>query len=110
VQYDLAGALVVSASVKFNGNGAFTMASNSGKVTGDEAGTAKGVSSGTVSAMAEPIEHSPSVKINGEYIVRCGDKFYMNSKNTTGSLTCSAPGSAPPITDDGQIESDCGGE
>lgn len=108
VQHDLSEALEISPNVRFNKQPAFTLASNTQKVQGDAAGTAKGIKSGTVSAEAGPIEHSGSVRVNGQWIVRCGDKFYMNHKNTTGTLTCSLPGEAPAISDDGKIETDCG--
>jgi len=41
------------------------------------------------------------------YSLPCGDMFYMNDTNTIGSLTCSAPITAPNITDSGKLE--CGG-
>ena len=107
VSYDLAQSREVSGNVNFNSNEAFTMGSDSNKVKGDGKGRKKGVKSGTVSAQAEPIEHSSSVRINCKQVVRCGDMFYMNAKNTIGSLTCSPPVSAPSITDSGKVE--CGG-
>ena len=110
VSYDLANSRNVSKDVNFNSNEAFIMGSGSNKVKGDAKGTKKGIKSGTVSEQADPIEHSSSVRINCKQAVRCGDMFYMNNKNTIGSLTCSAPVTAPKITDSGKIECNGGGE
>ena len=104
VNYDLNNSNSTSGDVFFNSNEAFTMDSNSNKVTGDEVGSKKGVKSNTVSDKSEPIDSSSSVRVNGEWVVRCADKFYMNSKNTMGTLTCSPPPFAPAITDKGKIE------
>jgi len=110
VSYDLANSREVSEDVNFNSDEAFIMGSDSNKVQGDSKGEEKGIKSGTVSGQADPIEHSSSVRINCKQAVRCGDMFYMNDKNTIGSLTCSVPVSAPKITDSGKIECDGGGE
>lgn len=104
VQCTLSPSNATSANVFFNSNEAFTMNSDSNYVVGDAAGCIGGKSSGTVSKQAEPIEHSSSVYINKKKVVRCGDAFYMNAKNTKGSLTCSPPAIVPNITDNGKIE------
>ena len=92
-----------SPNVNYNGNPAFTIASDTTKVTGDAAGALKGVSSSTVSAKATAIDKSSSVFVNGKNVVRCNDKFNMNKKNTQGTLVCAPPPSASPITDEGKI-------
>jgi len=103
VTYELSISQNVSPNVRYNGNYAFIMDSHSSKVEGDKAGKNGGVMSGTVSAEAEPIEHSDSVKVNSRQAVRCGDRFYMNHKNTQGVLVCSAPPVKGMISDKGKI-------
>ena len=107
VQYTLSTSNYTSKNVFFNDNEAFTLECDSNKVKGDAAGKKKGIKSHTVSDKSEPIDSSKSVYVNGKQVVRCGDKFYMNSKNTTGTLICSPPITAPNITDSGKLE--CGG-
>jgi len=104
IVYALDSSHTTSSNVFFNGNEAFTIKSDSNKVTGDEVGTGKGIKSNTVSDKSEPIDSSPSVKINGKKVIRCGDKFNMNSGNTMGTLICSPPPMAPAIKDNGKIE------
>jgi len=103
VTYDLDQSENVSSDVYYNGSPAFMMQSDSSHVTGDEAGKNGGVLSGTVSDKAEPIEHSSSVRVNKRQAVRCGDLFYMNSKNTQGTLVCTPPPPKGAITDTGKI-------
>lgn len=55
-------------------------------VTGDEPGAAKGVKSGTVGDIAEPKTASTVVRVNGQWLVRDGDAFWMNKRNTVGEL------------------------
>lgn len=104
VQCTLSHSNRISRDVYFNGHKAFIMQSDTSYVSGDRAGSRGGVKSGTVSKEAEPIEHSHSVNINCRKAVRCGDKFYMNAKNTTGYLTCSSAMEAPHINDKGKLE------
>jgi len=92
----------VSKNVFYNGKNAFIMKSDSSRVTGDEAGKNGGVISGTTSKEAEPIEHSDSVLINKKEAVRCGDLFYMNHKNTQGTLVCAPPPAKGVISDSGK--------
>lgn len=89
-----------SDNVNFNGNPACRFDSDTTKVVGDEAGTLGGVKSGTQGAKAEPKDKSSSVKVNGKYLIRCNDMFYMNSKNTVGRLVLS-PLPEVNITDQG---------
>lgn len=106
VQCTLSSANAVSSNVFFNGNEVFTMGSDTNHVVGDAAGSVGGDSSGTTSKEAEPINHSKTVMVNKKEVIRCGDTFDMNAKNTKGTLTCSPPPKAPPITDEGKIETE----
>lgn len=55
-------------------------------VKGDEPGSAKGIKSGTVGDIAEPKTASIVVRVNGQWLVRDGDTFWMNKRNTVGEL------------------------
>jgi len=90
-----------SKNVHFNDNPAFLLSSDSVKTQGDEAGTGKGVKSGTKGAKAEPKEHSSSFKVNGSHVVRVNDQFYMNNKNTIGMLVHCPPPPTSNIQDEG---------
>ncbi|QOG11541.1 RHS repeat domain-containing protein [Arcobacter sp. FWKO B] len=103
VQEDLGGASNVSTSVFFNSKGAYVKNSNSTKVTGDEKGTKKGVKSGTLSAQSDPLEHSSSVFINGQEVIRVNDVQYMQGRNTVGKVVSDESGQKPAISDDGEI-------
>lgn len=52
--------------------------------TGDEAGSAGGVVSGTVKGPAEFMMYSFDVKIEGKNVCRLGDPLFHNKKNTMG--------------------------
>jgi len=66
------------------------------KTLGAEAGTAKGVKSGTVNDVCEPKSHSGTVRAGGKPILRHGDEFWMNSRNTIGKIVGeTAPASVP---------------
>ena len=71
-------------SVRFTSDQVFTMTSFVREVHGDAPGSAGGIKSGTVSATAEPIEHSVNVRAERFHIVRHDDLFYMNNRNTIG--------------------------
>ena len=87
VTAQLADAAQVVPSVKANGRPLVVLTrSFIPKTIGDEAGTAKGVESGTVADICEPLEHSSSVRVGGFCALRHDDKFHMNSKNTTGKI------------------------
>ncbi|HID37519.1 MAG TPA: DUF4150 domain-containing protein [Ghiorsea sp.] len=88
----------VSPNVFYTKCPAFTIISNTAKVTGDEAGSATGVKSGTTSAKAEPITKSSTVRVNGNWAVRHDDLFFMNEKNTVGKLVYPGGGSAPSVS------------
>ncbi|OMH25756.1 DUF4150 domain-containing protein [Motiliproteus sp. MSK22-1] len=94
----------LSKTTRFNGNWAVLLKSHTTKVTGDQAGVAKGVKSGSVGSKAEPLEHSKSVKIEGSWLVRVGDKVHMNKKNTIGTVVFAPAPQQGAITDTGEID------
>lgn len=111
VPYQIVGNFSDSASVipnvKFKGDPVFVLdQSIITKVKGDEPGSAKGVSSGTVADKVEPIEASKNVKAGGKRIVRHDDKCKMNNGNTEGKVIFNAGGKgsspmqAPPQYDE----------
>ena len=53
---------------------------------GDQPGTAKGVASGTVGDICEPLQHSKTVKVSGKAVLRHNDIFWMNARNTIGMI------------------------
>lgn len=78
---DLGDAQCTVDNVRMNGKPAFVFdQSKAPVVRGDEAGGQGGIKSGTVGAECWPKEHSNSVRIGKKYVVREGDKFYMNGK------------------------------
>lgn len=52
--------------------------------TGDEAGSAKGVGSGTTQGVCEFMMYSFDVKLEGKNVCRLGDPLFHNKKNTLG--------------------------
>lgn len=52
--------------------------------TGDEAGTKKGIASGTVKGECEFMMYSFNVKFEGRNVCRLGDPLLHNKKNTMG--------------------------
>ena len=105
VTYSLSISTSVSSNVRYNGSYAFMLNSDSTRVSGDEVGLKGGVISNTFGGKAEPIEFSLSVFVNKHNAVRCGDLFYMNNKNTQGTLVCVAPPQKGAITDTGKASS-----
>jgi len=103
IQVALDASSACSKDVNYNGKPAFTIASDTTKVIGDAAGVLKGTSSSTVSDIANAKDKSKSVFVNGKHTIRCDDDYFMNKKNTKGSLVCSPAPTAPPITDEGKI-------
>lgn len=71
-------------SVFFTGQKAMVLRSSTTCCHGDEPGTAKGVKSGAVGDICEPLDHSATVRAEGSPVIRDGDKCYMNAKNTIG--------------------------
>ncbi|MGJ7573584.1 PAAR-like domain-containing protein [Variovorax sp. RB2P76] len=75
-----------SGNVFLTGLKAFKFDSVVTHVTGDEPGAAKGIKSGTVGDIAEPKTASTIVRVNNQWLVRDGDTFWMNKRNTVGEL------------------------
>lgn len=75
----LDGCLMTSSDVRANGDPVVRYNSSFIPTTkGDEAGTATGVVSGTVGGKCRPKGKSTSVRVNGEFVVRHDDEFWMN--------------------------------
>lgn len=84
---DLSDSMSISSNVLFGGYPAYKHdKSIVSKVTGDEAGTAGGVKSGTNRSIVETVEGSSSFKVNKKPVVRNGDKCKMNNGNTMGKI------------------------
>jgi hypothetical protein len=79
----------------------FTMMSRIPLVIGDEGGTGEGVKSGTHagSGVCWPIEWSPTVKAEGQNVVRNDDKFEMNKGNTEGKAVYKKDGFLQSVKD-----------
>lgn len=58
------------------------MRSHASHVHGDEPGVGKGIKSGTVGGISEPITHAAQVRAEGSHVIRHLDQFYMNNRNT----------------------------
>ena len=71
-----------SSSVMADGNPICLANSNFSRSTGDEAGTNKGVASGTNMGKAEFISYSFDVKVEGKGVARALDLMLHNNKNT----------------------------
>ena len=71
-----------SKSVKINGAPVCLKSSEFSKSMGDEPGTLKGIISNTHKGKAFPITGSFDVKIEGKNVVRNGDPFLGNGRNT----------------------------
>ena len=71
-------------SVRFTGQKAMVLRSNTTHVHGDEPGVGKGVKSGTVGGISEPIGHAAQVRAEGSPVIRHLDRFHMNNRNTVG--------------------------
>ncbi|ARL96056.1 PAAR-like domain-containing protein [Burkholderia pseudomallei] len=93
---DLSGSSGVVPSVRFNGKPAYVLdQSVVPTCTGDEAGSADGVGSGTVGGETKPTKGSTTVRAGGHPVIRDGDPCTMNSGNCTGTyVTAPAPGSS----------------
>ncbi|MBO3275760.1 DUF4150 domain-containing protein [Pseudomonas schmalbachii] len=76
---EMQNAVAVVPSVRANGEALLVYQhSKIPQTQGDEPGQGKGVKSGTVGANCYPLEHSGSVRAGGKYILRHGDRFWMN--------------------------------
>ncbi|HCQ0477227.1 TPA: DUF4150 domain-containing protein [Escherichia coli] len=97
VTANMAEAVMVVQSVKLNGCPAVVLnQSTIPQTKGDAAGAAKGVSSGTVGDVCEPLDHSETVFFGGKPILRHHDEFWMNSRNTIGLIVGQPPPAGVP--------------
>ena len=106
VTADLGGSTGVVKNVRFNGKPAYVL--NESVVptcTGDEPGSANGVSSGTVGGQVKPVRGSSTVTIGGNPIIRDGDPCTMNNGNCTGTYV-TAPAPSGAIDSSGNIVGD----
>lgn len=71
-------------TVRFTRQKAMVLRSNTTCVHGDAPGSRKGVKSGTVGDICEPIGHAAQVRAEGSPVVRHLDRFHMNKQNTVG--------------------------
>lgn len=71
-------------SVRFTGKKAMVMRSCTTHVHGDAPGVRKGVRSGTVESICEPIGHAAEVRAESSHVIRHLDRFWMNNRNTQG--------------------------
>lgn len=71
-------------SVRFTRKKAMVMRSCTTHVHGDKPGVRKGVKSGTVESICEPIGHADHVRAEGSHVIRHLDRFWMNNRNTQG--------------------------
>lgn len=99
----LSNSTKVAKKSRYGGKVAFMLKSHTTKVTGDQGGVAKGVKSGTMGKKAEPIDKSKTVKVEGSWLVRVGDKVNMNSKNTFGKVVFAPAPQMGVIKDNGAI-------
>jgi hypothetical protein len=112
-------------SVRFTGQKAMVMRSNTTHVHGDAPGTRKGVKSGAVEDICEPIGHASQVRAEGSHVIRHLDRFWMNKRNTQGEAqfvrttrTYEAPKDDDPVpgslrlsrANDGEMMSDASPE
>lgn len=95
---DLSSSAGVVPTVRFNGNPAYVLnQSTQPGCKGDEAGSAKGVKSGTVNGEVKPTGASSTVRAGGKPIVRQGDACTMNGGNNPGVyVTTQKPGATSP--------------
>lgn len=92
VTANLGSAVMVVSSVKLNGRPAVVLNQSSIPQTiGDTPGAAKGVSSGTVGDVCEPLGHSETVFFGGKPMLRHNDEFWMNNRNTLGIIVGQPP-------------------
>ena len=95
VSQDLSSSMGTVANVRFNGNPAYVLnRSTQPSCKGDEAGSAKGVKSGTVDGEVKPVKGSSTVRIGGKPVIREGDPCTLNGGNCPGIYTTQATPSA----------------
>lgn len=88
-----------SASVSIDGNPTAIASSSHTKCSGDQAGSAKGLVSGTVGDKTQFTTYSFDVKVEGEGVVRHLDMTTMNNGNTMGTVLGTSTPPADPVQD-----------
>ena len=92
-------------TVNMTGQRVMKLSSNTTHVHGDAPGTDKGVVSGTVEDVCEPVGHAAQVRAEGSNLVRHLDRFDMNAGNTQGeAIFCRDQGTYEPPTDTDPIK------
>ncbi len=114
VPYSIVGnfsdAMRTTQTVKFTDQQAFNFASRLNHVSGDEAGAGGGVSSGVNVGYCKPLEHSPTVKAQDQFVLRHDDKMFMNcsgpdgSSNTIGNIVYMAVTHNACVMPSGQVK------
>lgn len=74
----------VEPTVKFTNEEAFTFASHTPSVKGNEPGTDGGIKSGKNVSYCVPIEGVTSIKVGGHLLLRHGQKYDMNCSSARG--------------------------
>ena len=87
-------------TVNMTGQRVMKLSSRTTHVHGDAPGTKRGVVSGTVEDVCEPVGHAAQVRAEGSNLVRHLDRFDMNAGNTQGeAIFCRDQGTYEPPTD-----------
>ncbi|ENA0608834.1 DUF4150 domain-containing protein [Enterobacter bugandensis] len=95
---DMGTAVGVVTSVNANGKPLLVLEQSViPKTQGDEPGTARGIKSGTVGDICEPLEHSKTAFAGGKPVLRHGDAFWMNARNTAGIIVGQPPTPDVPV-------------
>lgn len=87
----LADATGTASTVNAGGKPVVTQASSIANSSGDEAGSNKGVTSGTTQGECKFTTFSSTVKANGNGIVRMGDSTTQNKQNAVGTVLGGLP-------------------
>ncbi len=93
-----------SSSVKIDGNPIMLNNSNFKTSTGDEAGSIGGVASGCIKGIAEFVNYSFDVKVDGKNVPRLGDMMIQNKKNTPPMPEVQPPVIVVPTVDKEEVE------
>ncbi len=89
-----------STTVKIDGNPIMLKDSNFSTSTGDEAGSIGGVASGCTKGIAEFVNYSFDVKVDGKNVPRLADLMIQNKKNTPPMPIVQPPLVVVPISDE----------
>lgn len=71
-------------SVRFTSQKVMVLRAHTTHVHGDKPGEARGIKSGTVEDICEPVGHAAHVRAEGSPVIRHLDRFKMNNGNTEG--------------------------